>query len=82
MEWGRKKGLSIIAFGGVGKTWESTKQQAFIQELPGHLLSPTNGLHSEIGVSLSNIFSLIRFDLAYRLDTAGFYPGISLSRLF
>ncbi len=77
-----KKGLSIIAFGGVGKTWESTKQQAFIQELPGHLLSPTNGLHSEIGVSLSNIFSLIRFDLAYRLDTAGFYPGISLSRIF
>jgi hypothetical protein len=40
------------------------------------------GLHTEIGVSLSNIFSLIRLDLAYRLDAPGLYPGISLSRFF
>ena len=77
-----KKGLSIIVFGGVGKTWESSKQKVFIQGLPGNILSSTNGLHSEIGVSLSNIFSLIRLDLTYRLDTPGFYPGISLSRIF
>jgi hypothetical protein len=77
-----KKGLSIIAFGGVGKTWENSKQAAFIQEFPGNLLPSTNGIHSEIGVSLSNIFSLVRLDLAYRLDAPGLYPGISLSRFF
>ena len=77
-----KKGLSIIVFLGAGKTWKSSKQKVLIQEFPVSLLSSTNGLHTEIGVSLSNIFSLIRLDLAYRLDTPGFYPGISLSRIF
>jgi hypothetical protein len=45
---------------------------------------PSNAekLHSEIGVSLSNIFSLIRIDVAYRLDEPGIYPGIALTRLF
>lgn len=77
-----KKGLSIIAFGGVGKTWENSEQLTFIQEFPGTMLPSTMGLHTEIGVSLSNIFSLIRLDLAYRLDAPGLYPGISLSRFF
>ena len=77
-----KKGLSIIAFGGVGKTWENSEQLTFIKEFPGTMLQSTMGLHTEIGVSLSNIFSLIRLDLAYRLDAPGLYPGISLSRFF
>lgn len=77
-----KKGLSLLVFGGVGQTWDAGHQKSFMSELPGHLLPGTQGIHSEIGISLSNLFSLIRLDFAYRIDEPGFYPGISLSRLF
>jgi type IV secretory pathway VirB3-like protein len=77
-----KKGLSLIVFGGAGKTWDSHDQTLFIQQVPGSLLKGTNGVHTEVGFSLSNLFSLFRIDFAYRLDEPGFYPGISLSRLF
>ena len=71
-----KTGLSLIAFGGVGKTWNSSRT-TFLYNPP----SPED-IHAEIGVSLSNIFSLFRFDLAYRIDDPGFYPGVSVARFF
>jgi len=69
-------GLSIIAFGGVGKTWNST---ANINQFG---ISGTDDLHLEVGGSVSNIFSLFRIDLAFRIDDPGFYPGISIARFF
>lgn len=77
-----KSGLSIIAFGGVGRTWISSNQQAFFNANIGYLPATTNNWHSEAGISLSNIFSLFRVDLAYRIDEPGLYPTISLARLF
>lgn len=78
-----KSGLSIIAFGGVGRTWISSDQQQFFNTNLGYQPTSTNNdWHTEVGVSLSNIFSLFRIDLAYRVDDPGFYPGISLARLF
>lgn len=77
-----KVGLSIIAFGGIGKTWVPDEQEQFFQSRLGYIPSNTQDWHSEIGVSVSNIFSLFRFDLAYRVDKPGLYPGISLARLF
>ncbi len=77
-----KSGLSVIAFGGIGRTWiPNTQMNTFSQTL-GFTPVQTNNWHSEIGVSLSNIFSLFRIDLAYRIDKPGIYPGISVARLF
>lgn len=69
-------GLSIIAFGGVGKTWNSSSA---INQFG---VVGTDDLHLEVGGSVSNIFSLFRFDLAFRIDDPGFYPGVSIARFF
>lgn len=71
-----KTGLSIIAFGGVGKTWSSS---AIVNQFG---VVGTDDLHLEVGGSLSNIFNLFRIDLAFRIDDPGFYPGISVARFF
>lgn len=77
-----KTGLSIIAFGGVGKTWIPESQETFFTTSIGTQPSVTEDWHTEVGISVSNIFSLFRIDLAYRVDDPGFYPGISVARLF
>ncbi len=77
-----KSGISLVVFGGVGRTWLSQNQREFFRSEIGFLPSDTGDLHSEVGVSLSNIFSLFRIDVAYRLDEPGIYPGIAFSRLF
>ncbi|MFY0684182.1 MAG: carboxypeptidase-like regulatory domain-containing protein [Balneola sp.] len=69
-------GLSIIAFGGIGKTWNSNSTMNQFG------VTGTDDLHLEVGGSVSNIFSLFRFDLAFRLDDPGLYPGISIARFF
>ncbi len=77
-----KSGISLIAFGGIGRTWISNDQEQFFNSNLGYLPVSTNEWHSEVGVSVSNIFSLFRVDLAYRVDKPGLYPGISFARLF
>lgn len=77
-----KSGISLITFGGIGQTWLPEKQKQFFLSNLGYLPSNAESPHAEVGVSISNIFSLFRIDLAYRLDEPGFYPGIALSRLF
>ena len=69
-------GLSVIAFGGVGKTWNSSSNINQFGVLG------TDDLHLEVGGSLSNIFNLFRIDLAFRIDDPGFYPGVSVARFF
>ncbi len=71
-----KTGLSIIAFGGVGKTWVPSQHEGRV----GYL--ETGDLHLEVGGSISNIFNLFRFDLAFRIDDPGIYPGVSIARFF
>jgi len=76
------RGISVIGFGGIGKTWISDERESefFIQN--GHRLFDTDGVYSEIGVSLNNIFSILRLDFAHRLDQPGHYAGISVARYF
>jgi len=69
-------GLSIIAFGGIGKTWNPSSNITQFNILD------SNQLHLEVGGSVSNIFNLFRFDLAFRIDDPGIYPGISIARFF
>lgn len=77
-----KSGLSIITFAGVGRTWISNEQKDFFNSNLGYTPITTRDWHQEVGVSLSNIFSLFRVDLAYRVDDPGFYPTIAFARLF
>ena len=78
-----KNGLSIITFAGVGRTWLPQSQQQFFFDSIGYLPSNSNDeWHSEVGVSLSNIFSLFRVDLAFNINEQAFYPGFAFARLF
>lgn len=71
-----KTGLSLIVFGGAGKTWNYNSSNILFNP------QEPEDIHLEAGVSLSNIFSLFRFDLAYRVDNPGIYPGVSIARFF
>lgn len=75
-------GLSVIAFGGIGKTWVTDRQINEFQGRYGFAPVFAEDVHMEAGISLSNIFSLFRADLAYRIDEPGFFLGISVARLF
>ncbi|MEX0770237.1 MAG: DUF5686 family protein, partial [Balneolaceae bacterium] len=68
------KGWGIILFGGAGYTDARGNYPA------GLML--TDGIHSEIGVSLNSIFGILRIDVAKRLDSPGTYVGISVPRYF
>ena len=57
-------------------------EQVFFNNSLGYSPIATKDWHQEVGLSLSNIFSLFRVDLAYRFDEPGFYPTIALARLF
>lgn len=77
-----KNGIGLIIFGGIGKTWMIEAQKIFLYNQSNYSPSITNDTHSELGISISNIFSLFRIDIAYNFNEAGIYPGIALSRLF
>lgn len=77
-----KTGLSIIAFGGIGKTWVKQEQISEFNSRFGLAPITAEDLHIEAGLSLSNIFNLFRADVAYRVDQPGFYLGVSVARLF
>ncbi|MBD3617516.1 MAG: carboxypeptidase-like regulatory domain-containing protein [Gracilimonas sp.] len=75
-------GLSIIAFGGIGKTWVQQEQANEFNNRYGFGPNTTEDWHIEAGLSLSNIFNLFRADVAYRIDDPGIYLGISIARFF
>ena len=77
-----KNGISFILFGGIGKTWMTKAQTKFLLTEANYIPTIANDIHSEVGISISNIFSLFRIDIAYSFNQEGFYPGIALSRLF
>ncbi|MDR9415383.1 MAG: DUF5686 family protein [Gracilimonas sp.] len=77
-----KTGLSIITFGGIGKTWVKEEQVQEFNSRYGLAPITAEDLHMEVGVSLSNIFNLFRADVAYRVDQPGFFFGVSVARLF
>ncbi|MDX1585582.1 MAG: DUF5686 family protein [Balneolaceae bacterium] len=68
------KGWSIIAFGGLGEVKSADSEIDPIYN--------SRGVHSEAGVSLNSIFGILRLDFAKRLDSDGFYIGLSVPRYF
>ncbi len=73
-----KKNLSLILFGGSGRTWISARRFAELKYAPVY----TDKFHNEIGVSVSGIFELLRFDIARKFGSPRMYYGLSMARLF
>ncbi len=71
-------GIGIIIFGSHGRSWISNKRLADLTFSPAYI----DKFHHEFGLSINGIFSLIRFDTAYRLDNQSVYAGISFTRFF
>lgn len=68
------KGWGIIIFGGAG---ESTADGKY----PDNLMI-SDGIHSEIGISLNSVFGILRIDFAKRLDQPETFIGFSVPRYF
>lgn len=71
-----EKGWGIIVFGGAG----SSSVSGSYPGLPLPMVS--DGIHSEIGISLNSLFGIMRIDFAKRLDRPGSFIGFSVPRYF
>ena len=69
-----EKGWGVILFGGAGYA-------DAVGDYPDALLT-SNGIHSEIGMSLNGLFGLLRLNAAMRLDRPGSFVGFSVARYF
>jgi hypothetical protein len=69
-----ERGWGIILFGGAGQTFAEGNY-------PSDLLV-SEGVHTEAGISLNSVFSIMRIDFSKRLDAPGVYFGISIPRYF
>ncbi|MEX0780382.1 MAG: DUF5686 family protein [Balneolales bacterium] len=72
------RGLSMILHGASGKTWISEKHLLELEQY----LKPTKSIHHEAGISVNNIFSVLRIDTGLRLDKPGYYIGFGIARIF
>jgi hypothetical protein len=72
-KWAVDRHWNLIAHGAHGKT-------SIKRAVTGVFSSP--GIHSELGVSLSGLFTLFRVDTAWRLDQKDFRIGLAMARIF
>ena len=81
--WGlSKKGLGLIVFGGAANAWVSDPSYQQEYDFLTPALRQTDGPHVEIGGSINGIFSILRLDAAFRLDTPDTYFTIGVARYF
>lgn len=80
-----RKGVGIIVFGAHGYTHSGQSfdnepgfQGGYLSAIP----SAFGGSYHEFGISLNGLFSLMRLDAAFRVDSPGFYAGLSVARIF
>lgn len=70
------RGWGLILFGGAGYAGSDSNSNG------SYLISGTDNIHTEAGISLNSIFGILRFDFAKRLDAPGDYFGVSVPRYF
>lgn len=70
--------IGLRVFGGHGRTWLSDERAATLDFAP--LVS--EGWHHEAGISVTNLFNLLRVDVARRLDTPDWGVTVGVSRRF
>ena len=76
------QGIGLIAFGGVGQSWISDSRQQEFNTINNSALFESDGIHSEMGISINALFSIARIDIAKRLDDGGYSVGFSVARWF
>lgn len=72
-DWAIKKHWNVLVHGAHGKTTNQSSSS---------VVKNSNGIHSELGVSLSGLFSLFRLDATWRVDEPGFRWGVSVARIY
>jgi len=72
------RGIGVIIYGAHGRSWISDKRLSNLSFEPAY----TDHFHNEIGISINNLFSLLRIDTSYRLDNQLLYFGVSMARFF
>lgn len=76
-----ERGYNILLHGGHGRSWiADARQTELLQQ--GIPISDPNGLHHELGLSVSGLLGAFRLDLTKRLDAPGFTVGLGLARLY
>lgn len=73
-----RRGVTFLAHGSIGRTWISGQTLNSLSYSPFY----QDQYHQEAGVSISNIFGLMRFDLTRRLDRPDWHFGLSFARFF
>lgn len=77
-----ERGLGLILFAGAGKVWVSEERRQLLQSQYGFGPNISDGMHTEVGVSLNKVLGLFRIDFAQRLDEPAFLVNIGVARLF
>ncbi|MDX1548229.1 MAG: DUF5686 family protein [Rhodothermales bacterium] len=73
-----ERDLSLIVFGGHGRTWLDDAESApafYAPRVPG-------AFHHEVGIGLSGLLGFLRVDAAFRLDAPGVGIGVAAARIF
>ena len=76
-----EQGYNILLHGGHGQTWISEARQAELLQR-GLPIADSDGMHHELGLSISGLFGAFRLDVTKRLDAPGFTVGLGLARLY
>lgn len=82
-----RRGWGILVFGAMGqasapRALSGAAGQSPAPGIPSGGLMTSDGVHSEIGISLNRIFGILRIDYAQRLDERGYFIGLSVPRYF
>ncbi len=74
LNWFADRGWGIIVFGGAGHSYadRTVYENRYL----------SNGVHTEVGLSLNSIFGILRVDIARRLDAPATFVGVSVPRYF
>lgn len=76
-----EQGYNIVLYGGHGQTWISDARHAELRRR-GIPITDSDGMHHELGLSISGVLGALRLDLTKRLDAPGFTVGLGLARLY
>lgn len=74
--------LGLILFAGAGRTWLSESRREALQTRFGFNPNVSDGIHTEVGISVNKVLGLFRVDFARRLDKPAFLVNIGVARLF
>ena len=76
-----ERGYNILIHGGHGRSWISDARQTDLLQ-QGIPIADPDGMHHELGVSVSGILGAFRLDITKRLDAPGVTVGLGLARLY